>query len=292
MDHANKAFLMAAGMLFALMILGMVAFVFSNLATLPNEEDVILEAKQVAEFNKEYLAYDKKIMYGVDIISVLNKAKSNNDKYVREDFVVGGGYNTDFIIDIEVVLDKSLTETVIVRHLKMLSNNVSEVEYMGGSMQEGPYKESSTNYYKMTEVDFNAPSTDYQKIVYGNENYWNNSMKFITNYSIGTTVNSGTYHIIGKNGETPVPGSYTNDMISKDTQKDNILAQIISQSATITQRISSDKLNSKVSPNGWSTAEWRPAVYDLKTRKFKCEGNDIVYSEKTGRIIKMKFVEV
>lgn len=119
MEHANKAFMMAAGMLFALMILSLIAFVFSSLTTLPTEEDVNLEASQIAAFNNEYTAYDKKIMYGVDVISVLNKAKSNNDKYVQELFVTGGGYNTDFIIDIQVTLKHSnLEESLVVSFVK------------------------------------------------------------------------------------------------------------------------------------------------------------------------------
>ena len=46
------------------------------------------------------------------------------------------------------------------------------------------------------------------------------------------------------------------------------------------------------SPYGWTEATWYPATYDLKTRKFKCIGDETVYSEKTGRIIKMVFEEI
>ena len=33
---------------------------------------------------------------------------------------------------------------------------------------------------------------------------------------------------------------------------------------------------------GWSKAVWKPATYDLKTRKFKCDSDQTVVSEKTG----------
>ena len=76
MESANKAIMMAGGMLFAIMIMSLVAFVFSKLTTLPTEEDSKLLIQQAAAFNNEYTAYDKRIMYGVDLISVLNKALS------------------------------------------------------------------------------------------------------------------------------------------------------------------------------------------------------------------------
>ena len=63
MEHANTAFLMVAGMLFALMIMSLIAFVFSSLTTLPNEEDARTHSVQAAAFNEEYLAYDHVITF-------------------------------------------------------------------------------------------------------------------------------------------------------------------------------------------------------------------------------------
>lgn len=42
--------------------------------------------------------------------------------------------------------------------------------------------------------------------------------------------------------------------------------------------------------NKWSSAEWRTALYDLKTRKFKCTKMD--YSLITGRINSICFEEI
>ncbi len=41
---------------------------------------------------------------------------------------------------------------------------------------------------------------------------------------------------------------------------------------------------------GWSSAEWKTALYDFKTRKFKCES--MTYSSVTGRVISMVFAEI
>lgn len=292
MENANKAIIMAAGMLFAVMIMSLIAFVFSRLTTLPNEEDMQLLIKQAAEFNNEYTAYDKRIMYGVDVISVLNKAKSNNDKYVLERFVSGGGYNTDFIIDIEVRLKSPLEESMVVTFVEQTNNGVVERNYTGqlinvGAISmnlQGPLKEeNATNYYKASEK-FKAPTADYQDIIYGSRK-WNN-LEFITQ-SYETTVSNGEYHLLGSDGDNPEPGSYTNAML----EANNTLKQLLTKSTVMSQTIKNRSGNT-FSPLGWSQATWYPAIYDLKTRKFKCIGDETVYSEKTGRIIKMVFEEI
>ncbi len=294
MEHANKAFIMAAGMLFALMILSLVAFVFGRLTSLPVEEDVNLEASQIAAFNNEYTAYDKKIMYGVDIISVLNKAKSNNDKYVQELFVAGGGYNTDFVIDIQVTLKHSnLEESMVVSFIQQTNRGVSEVDYTGAinmNSQLGPYKdESHQYYYKLSEISqLKAPSENYQDMIYPSGTKWNN-LEFKTQ-TISTNVAPGTYHIIGADGEDPDP----NDSVTtknRQLKEDNTLKQLLSQSTVMSQTIK-NRSDDTFYPFGWSQAVWKPATYDLKTRKFRCVSDETIISEKTGRIVKMVFEEI
>jgi hypothetical protein len=289
MESANKAILMAAGMLFAIMVISLVAFVFSRITTIPTAEDTQELIEQSAAFNNEYTAYDKKIMYGVDVISVLNKAKSNNDKYVLEKFVTGGGYNTDYIIDIQVTLKTTLEESMVVSYVAQTANSVTERDYIG--TQAGPYKEALTDYYLAGgqyngKNLFTAPSSSYQTSIYGSANKWS-TLKFMTQ-TFETNVTAGTYHLLGTDGGTePQPGSYTNAML----EADNTLKQLLTYSTEMSQTIKNRSGNT-FSPYGWSEATWKPATYDLKTRKFKCIGDETVYSEKTGRIIKMVFVEI
>lgn len=292
MEHANKAFLMVGGMLFALMVMSLVAYVFSKLTVLPTEEDYRIEAEQVAAFNDEYTAYYKKIMYGVDVISVLNKALSNNEKYVLEKFVTGGGYNTDFIIDIQVKLKSSLTESIAISYVQQTANRVSEVPYTTG---DGP--RNGGNLFKMVNPTpnapkfFNPPDKDYQKIIYGSENKWN-SLNFATNNAIPTNVQGGVeYHLLGHNGEDPDP---INDSVSeknRQLEEDNTLKQLLSQSTVMSQTIK-NRTGSTFAPEGWSQATWKPAIYDLKTRKFKCLSDETLISDKTGRIVQMIFEEI
>ena len=76
MESANKAIIMAFGMLVAVMIMSTIAFMFTKLKALPTQDDEIESVEQLQKFNQEYEVYDKKIMYGVDVISCLNKANN------------------------------------------------------------------------------------------------------------------------------------------------------------------------------------------------------------------------
>ena len=148
MEHANKAMIMAFGMLVAVMIMGAIAFVFTRLKAFPTQDDEIESVEQRRLFNQEFEVYDKKIMYGVDVISVLNKAQSNNEKYVEGNFLSGNLFNTDYIINIVVNFTKELDETFQVTYLQNTASGVTEFEYAG----EGPVGVSAI---VLVGMDFN-----------------------------------------------------------------------------------------------------------------------------------------
>ena len=288
MESASKAFIMAFGMVVAVMIMSLIVFVFSKISNLPNEKDFELMTQQVAAFNNEYTAYDKKIMYGVDIISVLNKALSNNEKYVRENFVTGGGYNTDFVIDIEIHLNKTLEEMMTISYIDNTSGKlIAQRDYMTG---EGPKEGGS--FFLAKDKFKKIPSEGYQELVYGDKNYWKTTLKFITQ-SYETNITPGEYHLLGEDGEMPPPDPENDSVAKKDKQLNskNKLKALLEQSTTMSQIVKNNKGNTAYE-TGWSQAEWRPVTYDLKKRKFRCIGDKTIISEKTGRVIKMVFEEI
>ena len=289
MDNANRAFLMAFGMIVAVLILAAVSYVFSNLRVIPEGDDSAELVEQASAFNLEYEVYDKKIMYGVDVISVLNKAKSNNDKYVQGNFFSGQGYNTDYIIDIVVILKTPLEEKVVVTYLEDTWNGVVERDY---SNNEGPSILANTKFKK--------PSNTYSNLIYTTTSLWS-TLKLQSNI-INTKVRAGTYHLLSDNAGPIIPGKYTNRMIDGDSEIKSLLEQSAQMSQTV-KNTSNNKMivytagagaipKVDIVNTGWNRATWYPAIYDLKTRKFKCLGDNIVYSKTTGRIIQMTFEEI
>lgn len=85
MENAAKALLIAGGVLLALLIISVMVYMFSQMKSLQQAQEAKIEEEQIAEFNKGFETYDKKVMYGADVISVLNKAANNNAKYTQPD---------------------------------------------------------------------------------------------------------------------------------------------------------------------------------------------------------------
>lgn len=283
MEHANKAMIMAFGMLVAVMIMGTIAFVFTRLKAFPTQDDEIESVEQRRLFNQEYEVYDKRIMYGVDVISVLNKAQSNNEKYVEGNFLSGNLYNTDYIINIVVTLTRDVEEKFEVTYLQNDPTGVNEIEYVG---DKGPSNPSTVS----ARTVFTAPKSDYQLLVYGDSSRWN-SLDLKAGV-IDTAVSPGKYQLLG-GGTISEPDSdgithYTNAMIDGDS----VLKQMLKHSTTMSQTVRNTGSNRYGYETGWNRATWYPAIYDFKTKKFKCEGDKVTYSPRTGRIVYMEFTEV
>lgn len=283
MEHANKAIMMAFGMIVAVMILGTIVFVFTRLKALPTQDDEIESIEQRRLFNQEYEVYDKKIMYGVDVISVLNKAQSNNEKYVEGNFLSGTLYNTDYIINIVVNIKKTIDERFEVTYLQNGTTGVNEIEYAGDNGPDDPSTIPANSVFK-------APKSDYQLLIYGNSTYWN-SLELKSN-TISTGVTPGEYQLLGgaaiSKPDSDGATHYTNGMINGDST----LKQMLRQSTTMSQTVRNTGSNKYGYKTGWNRATWYPAIYEFKTKKFKCEGDKITYSPKTGRIVYMEFTEV
>lgn len=88
MENASKALLIAGGILIAILVLAVVVTVSTSTSKLAQSQDEKKLAEQTAEFNRSFEAYDKKVMYGTDIISVVNKANDYNEKVGSNDITI------------------------------------------------------------------------------------------------------------------------------------------------------------------------------------------------------------
>lgn len=103
MENASKALIMAGEILIALLILALVVYGYSNIRNLSASELTEKEIEQLAVFNKEYESYNRKLLRGVDVISVINKAIDNNKKYENDNYYT---INIQFKMAEEVVYKK------------------------------------------------------------------------------------------------------------------------------------------------------------------------------------------
>ena len=137
--NMSQALKMAGGILIALVIISTVAFFFKSLIPVQKQIDQIEELEQTAEFNKQYEVYNKSLMLGIDIISVINKAYSNNRAYI-EAYGYSDDLRNNYLIDVELIaadgssiklaqiLDIKLTTWDIDGKVKEISIDVDDLE--------------------------------------------------------------------------------------------------------------------------------------------------------------------
>ena len=80
MENATKALLIAGGILLSLIIISSLLFMVRHLRRIRQAEAQKIETEQLQKFNQEYEVYNKKLMYGAEVLSVINKIDNYNRK--------------------------------------------------------------------------------------------------------------------------------------------------------------------------------------------------------------------
>lgn len=90
MENAAKALIMAGSMLIAMLIIGVLVYMWASSSELFNQNEKTELAEQIVAFNNEYEGYNRKLLRGTDVISAMNKAESNNRKYKKAGMTIRG----------------------------------------------------------------------------------------------------------------------------------------------------------------------------------------------------------
>lgn len=159
MENASKALIMAGSMLLAMLIVSLLIMGWNRISDYNKKEEESETLEQIAEFNKEFESYNKKIVYGYEIVSLNNLINDTNTRYSEED-----GYEK-IVGYIELINDTTLT------------NQLSNGEKNTWTRGEGTFtdffskiynkdleKIFKESYFQCTEVVYNGDkSTDIGK---------------------------------------------------------------------------------------------------------------------------------
>lgn len=106
MENAAKALVIAGGVLLGVLTLTLLVYMFSNMSIVGNAQAERKENERLQAWNAEWEAYNKKLLYGAEVLTVINKAKENNNEYEN---------NSMYRVDIHVKskTDKELTSQEI-----------------------------------------------------------------------------------------------------------------------------------------------------------------------------------
>lgn len=81
MENASHALLIAGGILIALLILGSLVMLFTNLQDYQNKTDISVKQAQIADFNNQFEPFNKTGLTLMELKSIYNKITSNNIKH-------------------------------------------------------------------------------------------------------------------------------------------------------------------------------------------------------------------
>ena len=166
MENAAQALKIAGAVLIAIILLALLLMMFSKLSSIPQEQEYLKKVEQINEFNMEYIAYDKKLMYGVDVVSCLNKVLDNNEKSER---FAGGNYD----IKINITIKNTIKDTVTIYNINNKGKEV--IKHIDAKISK-TYKDLFPNAKELSELSklsFNSPieAGDYEsKLTSGSYN--------------------------------------------------------------------------------------------------------------------------
>lgn len=96
MENAAKALLIAGGILIAIILISMFLMMYNRMTSIKKTQEEKKEMEQLAAFNAQYEAFDKKLMYGVDVRTLVNKVEENNRNNPSETINVTFEPGTEF----------------------------------------------------------------------------------------------------------------------------------------------------------------------------------------------------
>lgn len=106
MENASKALLIAGGVLIAILTIGVLVYLFGSSSNLFKQEHTEEQILQLKAFNEQYESYNRKLLRGTDVISVINKMTDNNTKYGVK------GYNEpNYLMQLEFEMKEAIVYT-------------------------------------------------------------------------------------------------------------------------------------------------------------------------------------
>lgn len=102
MENASKALLIAGGILLSIIVITILVVTYNNIVGFQLDKLEEQELQNIELFNEPFMSYNKKVMYGTDIISVLNLSLDNNKKYNVD-------FGEEYYVDISFKLNSDLS---------------------------------------------------------------------------------------------------------------------------------------------------------------------------------------
>ncbi len=85
MENVSEALMIAGGVLLAVILVALLVQTINNVSIIPQEEKSQEEVERLQKWNAEWEAYNKKLLYASEVLTVINKAEQNDIDNEGED---------------------------------------------------------------------------------------------------------------------------------------------------------------------------------------------------------------
>ena len=132
MENMSYALKLAGATLIAVLIIALIALVFTRLSSYQQSQEDAVTRENISNFNNTFEVYQKSLMYGTDVLSCLNQAESNNQKYVyniyygQDDPSITYEQRTDLMVQVNVKLKTNVQEEIKVFHRSSLTTSITQ----------------------------------------------------------------------------------------------------------------------------------------------------------------------
>ena len=263
MENSTKALYIVASVFVAVIILSLVVLLFDQINDSSAARDKANEEKTLTEFNAEYDVFNKRLMYGADVISCINKAISNNVSAQEKN-------EPDLYIDVLVHLNEPIEETFKVWRIKK------------GKTVTIPSDDSDLNDIKAQLTIIDGANLKIEKLFNCGSNIKSgcadkrlNSLGFFSgsNFEDKKAFNGFAKSSAGDYYHLLVNGKPSNSSNITDLEK------LVSTKEEYTYNFTTT--------NGQYCIKWTTVFKEFRKTPFSCV--DIEYNSNTGRINKLIF---
>ncbi len=306
MENAAKALEMAAGVLLGVILMALVAYFFTTISTWPKNEEDVMSVEQLSKFNLEYEVYEKTKMYGVDVISCLNKVISNNSKYAQGGAFLGGNagladykQRENFWINVKIKLKQDKTDEEVsatsgiklYESIEVLHCDINNKEVARTSQTTGK------DGQKLATVAINSKGLERLKSAVDKVGRYTTlkssdtlptdkieDERTVDVFTDSKYIVDGYISLVYRQSDGNVSDMNSDivDLLHK--------IQTISTADSISSFTYTFKNTTKADFRIWTQIKWKTVLADLKSRKFTCA--NLTYNTTTGRVNEIVFEEV
>lgn len=153
MENASKALLIVAGILFAILIIGLLMYTWNALGNYTSQIEEEEKKEQLTAFNKQYEVYQRQLLRGSDVASLINKVRDNNKIHSQE---------IEYQITWQFILKRGILGVLGAGTYDEARSSV----YNSITNNQDDFRDFKNLYFRCKSIEYNSKNGRVNKIVF------------------------------------------------------------------------------------------------------------------------------